>query len=81
VLTIAGVGSAFIVIPTFYWLGFPLTEAMAASLLLNVISMTFASANYIRYDLVPFRTAVPIIILAVASLRGSISINRTCAKE
>ncbi len=65
VLTIAGVGSAFIVIPTFYWLGVPLTEAMAIGLLLNAISMTFASANYIRYNLVLFRTAIPIIILAV----------------
>ncbi len=65
VLTIAGVGSAFIVIPTFYWLGVPLTEAMAIGLLLNAISMTFASANYIRYKLVVFRTAVPIIVLAV----------------
>ncbi|MDA8100429.1 MAG: sulfite exporter TauE/SafE family protein [Nitrospiraceae bacterium] len=65
ILTIAGVGSAFIVIPTFYWLGVPLTEAMAIGLLLNAISMTFASANYIRYKLVLFKTAVPIIILAV----------------
>ncbi len=65
VLTIAGVGAAFIVIPTFYWLGVPLTEAMAIGLLLNAISMTFASANYIRYKLVLFRTAAPIIVLAV----------------
>lgn len=65
VLTIAGVGAAFIVIPTFYWLGVPLTEAMAIGLLLNAISMTFASANYIRYNLVLFRTAIPIIILAI----------------
>ena len=65
VLTIAGVGAAFIVIPTFYWLGIPLTEAMAIGLLLNAISMTFASVNYIRYKLVRFRTAVPIIMLAI----------------
>ncbi|HEX9135649.1 MAG TPA: sulfite exporter TauE/SafE family protein [Nitrospirota bacterium] len=65
VLTIGGVGSAFIVIPTFYWLGIPLTEAMAVGLLLNAVSMTFASANYIRYNLVLFKTAIPIIILAV----------------
>jgi len=65
VLTIAGVGAAFIVIPTFYWLGVPLTEAMAIGLLLNAISMTFAAANYIRYKLVLFRTAAPIIILAI----------------
>jgi uncharacterized membrane protein YfcA len=74
VLTIAGVGSAFIVIPTFYWLGVPLTEAMAIGLLLNAISMTFASANYIRYDLVLFKTAIPIIVLAVVfSLLGAYS--------
>jgi uncharacterized protein len=65
VLTIAGVGAAFIIIPTFYWLGIPLTEAMAVALLLNAISMTFASVNYIRYKLVSFKTAIPIIILAV----------------
>jgi len=65
VLTIAGVGAAFIIIPTFYWLGFPLTEAMAVALLLNAISMSFASSNYIRYKLVAFRTALPIIVLAV----------------
>lgn len=65
VLTVAGVGAAFIIIPTFYWLGVPLTEAMAIALLLNAISMSFASANYIRYKLVNFKTAIPIIILAV----------------
>ena len=65
VLTIAGVGAAFIIIPTFYWLGVPLTEAMAVALLLNAISMTFASVNYVRYKLVAFKTAIPIIILAV----------------
>jgi uncharacterized protein len=65
VLTIAGVGAAFIIIPTFYWLGIPLTEAMAVALLLNAISMSFASINYVRYRLVSFRTALPIILLAV----------------
>lgn len=65
VLTIAGVGSAFIVIPTFYWLGVPITEAMAIGLLLNTISMTFASINFIRYRLVLFKAAIPIIVLAV----------------
>jgi uncharacterized protein len=65
VLTIAGVGAAFIIIPTFYWLGIPLTEAMAVALLLNAISMSFASFNYIRYKLVVFKTAVPIICLAI----------------
>lgn len=65
VLTIAGVGAAFVIIPTFYWLGIPLTEAMAVALLLNAISMSFASVNYIRFRLVSFKTAIPIILLAV----------------
>jgi len=64
ILTIAGVGPAFVIIPTFYWLGIPLKEAMAVALLLNSIGMVFASANYIRHKLVVFRTAIPIIILA-----------------
>ncbi len=65
VLTIAGVGAAFIIIPTFYWLGIPLIESMAVALLLNAISMSFASVNYIRYKLVSFKTALPIILLAI----------------
>jgi uncharacterized protein len=64
VLTIAGVGAAFIIVPTFYWLGIPLPEAMAVALLLNALSMAFASANNIRNRLVDFPTAVPIIIAA-----------------
>ena len=65
VLTIAGVGAAFILIPAFYWLGVPLKEAMAVALLLNSISMIFASPNYIRHKLVVFKTAIPIIIFAM----------------
>lgn len=65
VLTIAGVGAAFVIIPTFYWLGIPLTQAMAVALLLNAISMTFASVNYVRYRLVVFKAAIPIILLAI----------------
>ena len=35
VLTIAGVGAAFIIIPAFFWLGVPLKEAMATALLIE----------------------------------------------
>ena len=65
VLTIAGLGAAFILIPAFYWLGIPLKEAMAVALLLNSISMIFASRTYIKHKLVVFKTAIPIIIIAV----------------
>ena len=64
VLTVAGVGAAFGVIPFLYWLGFPLKEAMATALLLNCLSMSFASWTFIRNKLVVFRTAIPIVIVA-----------------
>ena len=64
ILTVAGVGAAFGVIPFLYWLGFPLKEAMATALLLNCLSMSFASWTFIRNKLVVFRTAIPIIIIA-----------------
>ena len=66
ILTIAGVGAAFIIIPAFFWLGVPLKEAMATALLLNGISMSIASITFIKNRLVAFGTAVPIIIVASA---------------
>lgn len=64
-LTVAGIGAAFIVVPTFYWLGVPLAEAMAVGLLLNVASLGLASITYIRKKLVNFRAALPIITVSV----------------
>lgn len=64
VLTIAGVGAAFSIIPFFYWMGFPLKEAMATALLLNCLSMSFASVTFIRNKLVVFQTALPVLIVA-----------------
>ena len=64
VLTIAGVGAAFILIPVFLALGIEIHEAMATALLLNSIAMVFASMRFIPARLVVFRTAVPILIVA-----------------
>jgi uncharacterized protein len=64
ILTVAGVGAAFAVIPFLFWFGFELKEAMATALLLNCLSMSFASRTFIRNNLVSFRTAIPIIIVA-----------------
>ncbi len=64
VLTIAGVGAAFSIIPFLFWLGYPLKEAMATALLLNSLSMSFASVTFIRNKLVSFQTALPILIVA-----------------
>mgnify|MGYP003701354027 CR=1 FL=1 len=64
VLTMAGLGAAFIVIPAFYWLGVPLKEAMAIALLLNGISMIFASIANARHKLIIYRVAIPIAVVA-----------------
>jgi len=64
VLTIAGVGAAFILIPIFLALGIPLLSAMSTALLLNSIAMVFASISYARGKLIVWKTAVPILIVA-----------------
>lgn len=64
VLTIAGVGAAFILIPVFLALGVPLLTAMSTALLLNSVAMIFASIRYAREKLIVFRTAIPILIVA-----------------
>src|SRR4030042_4129784 len=65
VLTIAGVGAAFALIPFLYWLGFPLLQAMATCLLLNSISMSFALPTFIRNRMILFSIALPITIISV----------------
>ncbi len=64
VLTIAGVGAAFILIPVFLTLGIPLLTAMSTALLLNSIAMVFASVSFAKKKLIVFKTAFPILIVA-----------------
>jgi uncharacterized membrane protein YfcA len=64
-LSMAGLGAAFLFVPFFYWMGVPLREAMATALLLNAISLAFASAVFIQGGLVRFRAALPILVAAV----------------
>ncbi len=64
VLTIAGVGAAFILIPVFLALKVPLLTAMSTALLLNSIAMVFASISFAREKLIVFKTAIPILIVA-----------------
>ncbi len=64
ILTIAGVGAAFILIPVFLALGIPLLTAMSTALLLNAVAMVFASISYSREKLIVFKTALPILIVA-----------------
>ncbi len=63
-LTIAGVGAAFILIPVFIGLGIDIHVAMATALLLNSVAMIFASYRFIQKKLILWRVAVPILIVA-----------------
>ena len=63
-LTIAGVGAAFILIPVFIALGIEVHTAMATALLLNAVAMSVASVKFIRGSLVVWKVAIPILIVA-----------------
>ena len=65
VLTIAGVGAAFILIPVYLALGIELHTAMSTALLLNGISMIFASITFAREKLILWRMALPILVAAM----------------
>ncbi len=63
-LTIAGEGAAIILIPTLNFLGFDIRVAMSTALLLNSIAMISASTRYYKKNLILFKIAFPIIIVA-----------------
>jgi uncharacterized membrane protein YfcA len=64
-LAMAGIGAAFLIVPLFYYLGVPLAEATPTALLLNVVSLLFATINYWRGKLINWRVGVPVLIAAV----------------
>jgi hypothetical protein len=65
-LTIAGVGAAFVLIPVFLALGIEVHTAMATALLLNAVAMAVASINFIRKRLVVWKVALPMVLVASA---------------
>jgi uncharacterized protein len=65
-LAMAGLGAAFLFVPLFYYLGVPLAEATPTALLLNVVSLVFATINYWRGKLINWRVGLPVMIAAVA---------------
>jgi len=65
-LTIAGVGAAFILIPVFLALGIEVHTAMATALLLNGVGMSVASVNFIRKKLVVWKIAIPMAVVSSA---------------
>jgi uncharacterized membrane protein YfcA len=64
-LAMAGLGAAFLFVPLFYYLGVPLAEATPTALLLNVVSLLFATINYWRSKLINWRIGLPVLITAV----------------
>ncbi len=64
-LTIAGVGAAFILIPVFIYLGIDVYTAMATALLLNSVAMVFAGYRFVKNKLVIWSIAIPILIFGV----------------
>ncbi len=80
-LTVSGVGAAFILIPVFVALQVEVHQAMATALLLNAIAMSAASAWFIRKKLVVFEIAVPMLLMgsvtAPICAYASNYINRT----
>jgi len=66
ILTVAGVGAAFILIPVFLALGIEVHTAMATALLLNAVAMSVASVRFIRNRLVVWPVAVPVLLVASA---------------
>ncbi|HAJ37973.1 MAG TPA: sulfite exporter TauE/SafE family protein [Chloroflexi bacterium] len=64
-MAMAGLGAAFLFVPLFYYMGMPLAEATPVALLLNVVSLLFATINYWRGKLINWRVGVPILITAV----------------
>jgi uncharacterized protein len=65
-LTIAGVGAAFVLIPVFLALGIEVHAAMATALLLNAVAMSVASVNFVRKRLVVWNVALPMVAVASA---------------
>jgi hypothetical protein len=65
VMSMAGVGAAFVLIPVFLALGVELHTAMATALLLNALAMAVASVTFVRKRLVVWSLVLPMLALAV----------------
>lgn len=80
-LAMAGLGAAFLFVPLFYYLGVPLAEATSTALLLNVVSLFFATINYWRGKLINWRVGLPVLVTAVIlspfGARLTASVNKT----
>jgi len=66
-MAMAGLGTAFLFVPLFYYLGVPLSVAMPTALVLNVISLLSATVSYGRAVLVKWRLGLPIMVGAMVA--------------
>ena len=64
-LAMAGLGAAFLFVPLFYFLGVALADATPSALLLNVVSLLFATITYWRGGLIHWRVGIPVLVMAV----------------
>ncbi|MBN1334580.1 MAG: sulfite exporter TauE/SafE family protein [Deltaproteobacteria bacterium] len=80
-LTIAGVGAAFILVPVFVALGVEVHTAMATALLLNAISMATASVRFVRRGLVDWSLAIPLLLVASAMAPLGAWVSQGLARE
>jgi hypothetical protein len=76
VLSMAGVGAAFVLIPVFLALGIELHSAMATALLLNAVAMAIASVTFIRKGLVEWRMVLPMLVIAVLASPLGVQFSR-----
>lgn len=67
VMAMAGLGAAFLFVPLFYWLGIPLPVAASTALLLNAVSLSFATVTYWRARLVNLALGIPLTVAAVVA--------------
>lgn len=66
ILTVAGVGAAFILIPVFIAFGIEIHAAMATALLLNAVALTVASIRNAHRGFIDYRLGLPILLVAAA---------------
>ncbi|MGA1846696.1 sulfite exporter TauE/SafE family protein [Deferribacter abyssi] len=59
---LGGVGSAIVLVPLMYWLGFPLNEAKPTGLFINTISLLGATYSNFKNKRLDVKLGVPIIV-------------------
>ncbi|MCB2176889.1 MAG: TSUP family transporter [Actinomycetales bacterium] len=67
VMAMVGLGAAFLFVPLLYWLGIPLPVAASTALLLNAVSLSFATVTYWRARLVNLALGIPLTVAAVVA--------------